>query len=161
MLVMFRSQCPGLRITALVGIVLTLAVVGCEGRQWGPLAVIHEGADLVLDSRGGTGPVAIGPECVSLTTQDDVITLVWRDSQTSWDSNLNQIVFRNVTGEPVRVSNGETIDVGGVFAVRGQPVPMELTWISPPAPDCEGDLFVVHTVQRPPDDTAGSGSVAR
>ncbi len=83
--------------------------------RWGPLAVVDDPAAEGLDARGGAGPLHIGEDCVTLRLEeaDRGITLVWRSGQVQWDESTREIVFENPGEGKVRLSDGETIEVGG------------------------------------------------
>jgi hypothetical protein len=114
--------------------------------RWGPLAVIQEDASVVLDARGGAGPLSITPGCVTLPSGNGTALLVWRDSQTAWDPILSQIVFRDLIRGPIRLSDGDVIEVGGVATSSGGLGGGDSPWLSSPRPGCVGEPFVVHSV---------------
>ena len=138
---------------ALVAAVLALFVAAaCEADRWGPLAVIHEAAEVVIQVHGGEGDVEIGPDCVTLTNENRTITLVWRDSQTDWDGIPGQIVFHDVVRGDLRISDGDRIAVGGTRPkddLDGVDGPDEI-WVATPSLACRHELFVVHEVRRIP-----------
>jgi hypothetical protein len=131
---------------------MSAALAACQVGPWGPLAVSDEDAWIVLEARGGAGPLRIGPRCVTLLVEEvnREITLVWRSGQTSWDPGLRQIVFDDATAGEIRLSGGQRMEVGGAgiaepgAADQGAPQPK---WLSAPDPTCPDELFAVHSVR--------------
>jgi hypothetical protein len=152
-------------VAAAVGLLIGVAfVVGCAGSApdplgriggqaglWGPLAVTDEDDRMVLAARGGAGPLRIGQLCVTLLVEEvnREITLVWRDSQASWDPVARQIHFEDAKAGQLRLADGDRIEVGGAgiaepgAADQGAPQP---TWLSAPDGSCPAELFAVHSV---------------
>jgi hypothetical protein len=130
---------------AFIGWPLVLAAA-CGGGDddWGPLAVIDEPSDEAEDALGGNGVLTITEECVIL---DGDTTLVWRDSQTTWDAERGRILFTQ-SGIELPLSDGVHIAVGGVDTTRDRS-----DWIAEPDDSCPPALWNVHTVQStfPPD----------
>ena len=134
-------------------IAMSVAFAACQVGPWGPLAASDEDARIVLEARGGAGPLRIGARCVTLLVEEvnREITLVWRSGQTSWDPAVRQIVFDDATAGEIRLSDGERIEVGGAgiaepgAADQGAPQPK---WLSTPDNSCPDELFAVHSVMR-------------
>ena len=132
---------------------LSVALAACQVGIWEPLAVTDEDARIVLEARGGAGPLRIGPRCVTLLVEEvnREITLVWRSGQTSWDPAVHQIVFDDPTAGQIRLADGDRIEVGGAgiaepgAADQGAPQPK---WLSSPDSTCPDELFAVHSVRR-------------
>jgi hypothetical protein len=114
------------------------------------MAVIDEDASVVLASGGFPGTLRIGDRCVTLVLDevDREITLIWRNSQASWDANTRQILFGPGL---VRLTDGDRIAPGGAGIAepgdpdQGAPQPR---WLSTPDPSCPVELFAVHAVRR-------------
>lgn len=129
------------------------ALAACQAGPWGPLAVTDEDARIVLEARGGAGPLRIGLRCVTLLVEevDREITLVWRSGQAVWDPAVRQIDFDDATAGQIRLSDGDRIEVGGAgiaepgAADQGAPQPK---WLAGPDSSCPDELFVVHAVRR-------------
>jgi len=110
-------------------------------RDWGPLAVIDEEAELFAAALGGTGRLRIGERCVTLVPTDGrpETTIIWRDSQASWDP-AGRIVFEDVLlGRTLELRDGSRIEIGGAGSVRSP-------WLAPPHESCPSDRFVVHSL---------------
>jgi hypothetical protein len=132
----------------MVATILTVvAIAGCGSTSWGPLAVIDEDANVVMASGGFPGRLRIGDRCVWIALDEVVreLTLVWRDSQVTWDATARQIRFGQI-----RLGDGERIAPGGAGLAepgdpdQGAPQP---TWIVRPDPSCPSEMFVVHSVR--------------
>jgi hypothetical protein len=96
-------------------------------------------------ARGGAGPLHIGAECVTLHANeiDRDITLVWRGAEVVWDSSARAIVFTDPQEGQVRLSDGDTIEVGGTDFTNPNPV-----WLARPASSCPAEKFTVHDIIR-------------
>lgn len=132
---------------------VSAALAGCQVGLLEPLAVTDEDARIVLEARGGAGPLRIGPRCVTLLVEEvnREITLVWRSDQTSWDPAVRQIVFDDPTAGQIRLADGDRIEVGGAGIAepgapdQGAPQPK---WLAAPDSTCPDALFAVHSVRR-------------
>lgn len=132
---------------------LSFALAACQVGLSEPLAVTDEDARIVLEARGGAGPIRIGQRCVTHLVEEvnREITLVWPSGQTSWDPAVRQIVFDDPTTGQIRLADGDRIEVGGAgiaepgAADQGAPQPK---WLSAPDPTCPDELFAVHSVRR-------------
>jgi hypothetical protein len=133
-------------------ILMVVAIVGCGPTSWGPLAVIDEDADLVLASGGFPGRLRIGDRCVSIQLEEvpRELTLVWRDSQVTWDATARRIEFVDTRAGEIGLRDGDRIAPGGAGLAdpddpdQGAPQPM---WIVRPDPSCPSEMFVVHSVR--------------
>lgn len=116
-----------------------------QGGSWGPLAVVDERVTGSADARGGAGTLQIGADCVTLDLNevDRAITLVWRGAEVAWDSSAREIVFTDPQEGQVRLSDGDTIAVGGTDFTNPNP-----TWFAQPAPSCPAEMFTVHDIIR-------------
>lgn len=122
---------------------------GATDADYGPLAVIDdsetapEGGD---DALGGTGPLSIGGECVTLENEGgQVLVLAWRASEVEWDEG--EIVFTGQGGD-VRLSDGDVLSVGG-SSLSGEDeleASPDITWASEPDESCDGELWAVHSI---------------
>lgn len=90
-----------------------------HGTDWGPLAVVDEAVTGGGAAGLGPGTLHIGAECVTLRVGGHETTLIWRGPQVAWDSRARVIVFTSSRDRQVRLSDGETILVGGT----GDPYP--------------------------------------
>ena len=142
-----------------------IALVGCAAAPapddapgdlgaWGPLAVSLDASRDVLDARGGGGPIQITDRCVFLQSEEVAgreTTLVWRSGQTGWDPANRQVVFESATGELIRLSDGDRIEIGGAGIAdpddpdQGAPQP---AWLVRPDPTCPRELWAVHSIRR-------------
>lgn len=111
--------------------------------QWGPLAVVDEPVTVTLAAGRGPGTLQIGTDCVTLQVDGAESTLVWRGAEVSWDDSTRAIVFVSGRAGEMRLSDGETIMVGG--AAFRSPNP---TWLATPAAGCPAAKFTVHDVTR-------------
>jgi hypothetical protein len=121
-----------------------VALSACSPQTWGPLAVIDEDSQVIAAALGGAGTLQIGQQCVTLTRSDvdRKMTLVWRNSQTSWNATDGRIRFDDVlSGKSLNLADGDEIEVGGA----GQ---SSSPWIARPNTSCPSDYFFVHTVRR-------------
>lgn len=135
---MSRHGSKGLLLIAIA------TLLGCQSTMWGPMAVIDEEADTVAASLGGAGELRITDECITLLRDDeaDEITLVWRDSQVSWDDSGKRIEFNDrLSGESVELHDGSRIEVGGAGESSSP-------WIAEPDTSCPSEAFVVHSVTQ-------------
>ncbi|HLA17395.1 MAG TPA: hypothetical protein VJZ72_10895 [Candidatus Limnocylindrales bacterium] len=134
-------------------VIIAAVIAACQAGPWGPLAVTDEDARVVMDARGGAGPLRVGDRCVTLLIEEvgREITLVWRSGQTAWDPGARQIVFEDGRAGRIRLADGDRIAVGGAGIAepgdpdQGAPQP---TWLSTPDPSCPDELFAVHSVIR-------------
>jgi hypothetical protein len=119
----------------------TAATADVGDPAWGPLAVIDEEAQAISASWGGVGPLTIGDECVTHTRVDSgkTVTLVWRDSQTTWQPPGRILFDDPLAGATRDLSDGVVVDIGGTGAVRAP-------WIVRPARGCPREVFVVHSL---------------
>jgi len=111
--------------------------------DWGPLAVIDEGAETIASASGGDGVLRIGQRCTTLVLSDGrELALVWRNSQTQWVPP-DRIVFDDiVSGRRLELVDGDRVEVGGKEIVAAP-------WISSPQAECPSERFVVHTLTVP------------
>jgi len=49
---------------------LAAVLAACQASPWGPLAVTDEDARIVLEARGGAGPLRVGTRCVTLLVEE-------------------------------------------------------------------------------------------
>ena len=103
--------------------------------EWGPLAVLRldpTGSDLAA----AEGQLSISDECVVL----DGMTLVWADSQTTWDDARNLVVFSDPNARvDVELTAGDRIRIGG--GEVGDPP--AFPWVAAPDPSCPPAWFAV------------------
>ncbi len=118
---------------------------------WGPLAVIDEDSFATMQAHGGAGTLIFRDDCVSIRDEESLsqITLVWRNSQVTWDERSRTIIFDDPTQGRLRLREGDRVRIGG----RGIPRPLsaEATgsgprWIVLPGPTCPSEAFAVHEV---------------
>ena len=123
--------------------------VGQANGDLGPLAVI-EGVG-GADALGGTGQIDIGRSCVTMTRSNgDMLLLVWKSSQVSWDEEQREIVLLGSNDMvPPRIKDGDVITIGGASLQDDQPVARELSWLATPDPSCAGEQWSVSSVAIP------------
>lgn len=111
---------------------------------WGPLAVIDEPATAAAQAGLGPGTLHIGAECVTLQMDGFVpSTLIWRSPEVRWDRSGRDIVFASARDGEVRLSDGDTIMVGGTAMTNPAPI-----WLAEPHATCPAARFAVHDVVR-------------
>lgn len=142
-----------------VGSLVVVGVAGCTNNTtapttieptrtsqvavWGPLAVVEESVTAGGGEGLGPGTLHIGDDCITLRVAGQESTLVWRGAEVAWDSNAREVVFTSSQDGEIRLSDGETILVGGTGFTNPNP-----TWLSKPNASCPANLFTVHSVVR-------------
>jgi hypothetical protein len=108
---------------------------------WGPLAVIREDSEVISAALGGEGELRISESCVTLAAidPDREITLVWRDSQTSWNPAGFILFDDGLANAVLKLSDRLRIEVGGASSPASP-------WIAEPDPSCPNQLFVAHSI---------------
>lgn len=110
---------------------------------WGPLAVNDDPPVTIAAALGGAGPLEIGEECVRLKNTGR--TLAWRQAQVRWDAERREIVFDDLMGRTLRISDGDWIEVGGA-SISGPGEARRRTWVAPPDASCPPE-FEVHSLE--------------
>lgn len=135
-----------------------LALLGCtseddesdaSGSELGPLAVLAPGIVGGSEALGGTGPVRIEEDCVSLSTSNgNVVLLVWHAADVSWDGGDREITFTDRDGRSTAIRDGDVLTVGGesLTSQDGDPVAREITWLAEPDESCPGERFMVSSL---------------
>jgi len=127
-------------------------VAACDSSpDFGPLAVFR--TDGGLDARGGTGPIHIGNECVTLTNESGQnLLLVWSQQEgggeVAWNEEEREITFRSAGDSPVTMRDGDVITVGGANVVGDVPIERDLDWLAPPHQSCTGEQWMVSSVTK-------------
>lgn len=110
---------------------------GPEHEGFGPLAVIEDNGGGQSDALGGTGTVIVGERCVELDVQSTRRLLAWRSADARWDSAARSIVFASRGKQPIVISNGTNITIGGEAlptddpAGGGKPTAAGVRWLPP------------------------------
>ena len=140
---------------------VTLAVsdarVGCDldsessTEEFGPLAVFR--TDGAFQARGGTGPIHIGNECVTLTTETgQKLLLVWSlqegGGEVAWNEEEKAIVFRSPRDSVVAIRDGDVITVGGGHLGSDRPPDRDPGWLAPLNESCTGERWMVGSVTK-------------
>ena len=73
---------------------------------------------------------------MTLLKPDGPATLVWRDSETSWDAAKREIVFSR-GNEDIRLSTGDHISLGA------SQLPSSPEWVREPHDSCPKEILVV------------------
>ena len=117
------------------------------------MAVIDDPATLALEARGGEGPVHIGQRCVVLevteTSPHSQLLLAWRSAEVGWDGDTRTITFTAIGSEPIHLTDGDVIEVGGADVVSddgGPEILPPVDWLVPPDPSCPTNAWGVHSV---------------
>ena len=133
---------PGLRRA---GVALALLAAACgdsapaaDERPFGPMAVVDgTGVTGRPQALGGTGPILIGRDCVTLDGGPGrVLLLAWLSTDVAWDAGSRIITFTHPGSEPIRLSDGDIVTVGGAD-LNGEDGPMPpVAWLAPPHASC-------------------------
>lgn len=116
----------------------------------GPLAVIDSlGGSLAL---GGTGPVHIEDDCVTMTllVNGEILLLIWLANEVRWDDDDREITYSSTSdanAESLTIRDGDIITVGGESLLSDEPVTRNLVWLATPRETCSGERFIVNFVQ--------------
>ena len=112
---------------------------------WGPLAVFDQPA-IAFDFAAHHGILRISENCVTAghPAAGGDSTLVWRNSQASWDPVSRQIVFWDIIndGRVLRLSDGDSVSFGGGEVQD----PAALSWLAEPDAACPARLFAVSSI---------------
>ena len=121
-----------------------------QSGDFGPLAVIESPGG--SDALGGTGPVHIDDDCVTMTLSNgDILLLIWHAAEVRWDEQEQEITFSSAASpdaEPITIRDGDTITVGGASLEGDVPVERNLSWLATPNPACGGELWAVDSVTK-------------
>lgn len=106
------------------------------------MAVVEDNSTAIVSVDGGAGTVRIAGDCVTFVSDGGrgLRTLAWRSDFATWDDLLGQVIFDLPWEEPVRISDGDRLDIGGAR-------PSAERWLQEPNPDCPVDTFVVHEIE--------------
>ena len=120
-----------------------------QSDDFGPLAVIDSvGGSLAL---GGTSPVRIEDNCVTMTRENgEALLLIWHSAEVVWDEQEQEItLFPPAAGvAPITISDGDIITVGGSGLVGDVPVERNLVWLAPPHATCSGEPWSVASLTK-------------
>lgn len=145
-----RSRAAALAFgAAVVGAILVIRwlLAGSDGSdpdasRWGPLAVI---ADDTGAEGLATGTLRITATCSFLAVSgEEELLLLWHDDQTTWDSTMKEVIFRNHDGGEATLRDGMSVSFGGGDMSAGSDLPNEewvasMAWVAPPHPSCPMD----------------------
>ena len=129
-------------ITVLISI---SAVLGCADEavaSLGPLAVIR--TDFGMEARN-EGMLVVTGECVFLERDGERTLLLWPADQTSWSAETDEIRFRRLSGDVIKMRDGQPIVLGGgafdmtVDGPNGEKVPREVDWVAEPDAACAAE----------------------
>lgn len=110
-----------------------------ESTEWGPLAVVDGASGSGRDGGLGPGVLRITEECVTLGD----VTLVWRNSQTDWDSRSLEIAFDRGQRGSLTLLDGDILGLGGGTGL----LPNEMApWVARPEDSCPREVWYVHDV---------------
>lgn len=118
----------------------------------GPLTVIDAtGGSLAL---GGTGPVRIEENCVTMALANgDILLLIWHANEVRWDADSREITYSSAAhpdAQPITIHDGDTITVGGESLLSDEPVTRApLPWLATPHPSCSGEPWAVSGLTKP------------
>ena len=138
----------------MIGFLALVGVAACDSSpDFGPLAVLHTTGG--LQARGGTGPVHIGNDCVTVTVENgDDLLLIWHQHEEGWEVGWNEdereIAFSAPGEPPVTIRDGDIITVGGASLVGDVPVERERDWLATPHESCTSKQWVVSSVTKEP-----------
>lgn len=113
------------------------------------MAVLSPGVYGGHEALGGSGPVRIEDECVTLTSSNgNVLLLVWLSADVTWDEDEREITFAPSEGLPTSIRDGAILTVGGssLTSQDGDPVAREITWSAEPDESCAGERFIVNSL---------------
>lgn len=116
---------------------------------YGPLTLVDApgGGPLV---RGGTGPIHIEGDCVTVTVENgDVLLLIWQSANVRWDDENEAIIFTSLDqdAESIAIRDGDEIELGGAL-LDDLPVETQLDWLATPHPICSGEAWFVSGITR-------------
>lgn len=145
------SRIAGLAVMSMV--LSSAAVVAADPSPTptGPMALMDiTGLDQGLGVGNGPVTLRIGDACVTLHgTRGPVTTAAWPAGQTSWDASARAITFTEPGHDPVTLTDGQRLTLGGVrFEGPTAPADLGVSWTEPPAPACTGPSFIVLEVTR-------------
>lgn len=140
-----------LSLLALIGLVACDADSSPSPSDSGPLIVVDVGGG--SDSLGGTAPVDIGDNCVTMEQSNgNLLLLVWHSAEGGWEVGWNdderEITFSSpAEPETVTIRDGDIITVGGEsWEPQDAAVMRDFEWIAAPHESCSGELFEVSSV---------------
>lgn len=105
--------------------------------DWGPLAVVDGQFRGGTDKGNPPGTLQILEECVVY----EGATLVWRDSQVSWDPAEREISFSYVSRRDIVLADGD------VVGIETSVIEWHAQWYAEPAESCPRKRILVNQVQ--------------
>jgi len=118
-------------------------------RDFGPMAVTNAGGGNA--AHGGTGPIDIGENCVTMPLPNgETLLLVWHAKEVQWNEDKREITYRLgglPESEPITIRDGDIISVGGSGLDSWQLA--SFTWFAKPHPSCIGQAWGVTIFPEP------------